>query len=123
MGNHSALLFMALEPLNLAAFDEHLTRVIDDLPVPFTWNGKPYTGTRSSTDNSQLLVVGGVEQKIEYQLFIKTSTMTATRLPHEGDIFIMDNERMRVVRTRRSPDSVLLLTCDMAFSRQEAPNP
>ena len=122
---------MALEPLDLAALNEHLDRLVDDLPVQFQWNGQWYRGCRSSTDLSQSLEIGGLSQRIEYQLFVKRDQFGQT-LPHEGALFLIDAEHMKVIRVRQSPDSTIhrqpvagetqpaktgLLTFDMAYAR------
>jgi len=93
-----------------------MARVFTDLPCLAIWKGVSYTGIRSTTDMSQTLDVGGVDERIEYQFFISSAVIPAQAL-REGEILIIDGQHMKVVRVRNSPDGSQLRTLDMAYAR------
>lgn len=107
--------------LSLSTLNGHLTRIITDLPVTFIWNGVSYQAVRSSPTLSQTLEVGGIDEKIEFQLFVKADALPTIK-PHEGAIFTIDGIKMRVLEVKKSPDDAQLLSFALGFARQQ-PSP
>lgn len=105
----------------LSNLNGHLTRLVEDIPVYFTWKGVQYYGARSTPEFSETLEVGGSDQAIEYNILVKKDTMPAVTVIVDDmvdEIFLVDNIKMRVAHVRRSPDAQQLLTFAMAFARK-----
>lgn len=103
--------------LNLTVIEGHLARICSDIPISFTWDGVSYSGLRSTPDASQNLEIGGPEERIEFDLFVRASTLPATK-PTEGQIFEFGTVKMKVLRVRTSPDNGALLAFSMGYARQ-----
>lgn len=94
---------------------------MSDMPVSFIRKGIQYdnAAVRNSQDMSQLLEIGDVDQKIEYQLFVRRSLLPET--PAQGERWQVQEKtgwsHMRVVRVKPSPDNGQLITCDMGYDR------
>lgn len=101
----------------LSNLDGHLERIIEDIPVTFRWNGTDYQAVRSSPELHQVMEIGGIDEPVEYNLFVRASDLPALH-PKIGDIFIMDNFQMKVLRIKASPDAAQLLTYSLGFARR-----
>lgn len=102
---------------DLSIFNGHMDRVISDMPVTFMWENLPYQGVKTTPDFTQELEIGGIDQKIQFNLFVKADSFNAV-FPKEGDIFVIDGIRMKVIEVRKSPDSGQVLNFQMAFARR-----
>lgn len=59
---------------SLAQFEDHITRIEHDLPIRFKLSdGFEGVGVITSPDFSQSLMLGGLEENIDYQLFVRAS--------------------------------------------------
>lgn len=103
---------MSLPISNLSG---HLNRIMSDIPVIFTWNTQDYTGVKSTPDISQSLEIGGIDEKIEFQIFVKRDDLPS--IPAIGQIILVEGKKMRVVDVKRSPDSDNLISMQMASAR------
>jgi hypothetical protein len=101
--------------LNLSILNGHMARAFTDLPLSVYWQGKAIAAVRSTPSLNQVVEVGGPEEKIEYDLFLRSSDLP--RIPKEGDIFTVDKLQMRVQPVRRASESGELIACGMGFAR------
>ena len=101
--------------LSLTVFDGHMARVFTDFPLTVYWQGKPISAVRSTPSFSQTLEIGGPEEKVEFDLFLRSSELPRT--PLEGDVFVVDKLQMRVVVVRPSRETGELIACGMGFAR------
>lgn len=92
-----------------------MARVFTDFPLTAYWQGKAIPAVRSQPNLSQVLEVGGMEEKIEYDLFLRRSDLP--RMPKEGDLFVVGSVRMKVVGVRSAPESAELIACSMGYAR------
>ena len=114
-------------PFDLTVLAGHMDRVFTDMPTVAVWNGQRVNGIRSTTDMTQTLEIGGTDEKIEFQYFLRGDALPLQAY-HEGQIFIIEGQYMRVAKVRHSPDKVpaaaaamatngQLVTLDMAYAR------
>ena len=59
--------------LNLTILDGHMARVFTDFPLTAYWQGRAIPAVRSQPNLSQVLEVGGMDEKVEYDLFLRLS--------------------------------------------------
>ena len=100
----------------LSNLNGHLARLMSDIPTTFYWEGVAYTGARATADFTQQLEIGGMDQKVAYQIFAKADQFEGAP-PAEGAIFVVESLNMRVVDVRKSPDNSQLLAFTMAYGR------
>ena len=103
--------------IDLTVLDGHMARVFTDFPLTVYWQGRGIAAVRSQPTISQTLEVGGPEEKVEYDLFLRRSELP--RNPREGDIFDVGGVKMRVVSVRQGPETGELIACGMGFLRVE----
>lgn len=103
--------------LPLSNFNGHLQRIVEDLPLAFSWRGNTYTGTKASADVTQTLELGGLEEKVAFILYCRLSDVPG--IPEVGEIFIVDGRKMKVLDSRKSPDDGQLLSLAMGWARTE----
>lgn len=92
-----------------------MDRVFTDFPLSVSWQGKTIPAVRSQPNLSQTLEIGGPEEKVEFDLFLRTSELP--RVPHEGDLFTVGGLKMRVASVRNASETGELIACGMAFLR------
>lgn len=102
--------------LDLDILNGHMARVFTDFPMTVYWQGVGYSAVRSSPNMSQVLEVGGPEETIEFDLFLKAGDLP--RIPHEGDIFSVDGIKMGVKTVRRASETGELIACGMRYLRE-----
>jgi hypothetical protein len=107
--------------LNLTVLDAHMSRVFSDFPLSIYWQGKAIPAVRSTASLSQTLEIGGPEEKVEFDLFLRSSELP--RVPREGDVFVVDKLQMRVVSVRRASETGELIACGMGYLRAEGNYP
>ena len=101
--------------LNLSILNGHMSRAFTDLPLSVYWQGKAIAAVRSTPSLNQTVEIGGPEEKVEFDLFLRSSDLP--RIPKEGDIFTVDKLQMRVQSVRRASESGELIACGMGFAR------
>jgi hypothetical protein len=101
--------------LNLSILNGHMARAFTDLPLSVYWQGKSIAAVRSTPSLQQTVEIGGPEEKVEFDLFLRSSDLP--RIPREGDIFTVDKLQMRVQSVRRASESGELIACGMGFAR------
>ena len=102
--------------LDLTILDGYMDRVFTDFPLTAYCQGVGIPCVRSTPQLSQLLEVGGPEEKIEFDLFMRTSELP--RIPKESDVFVVGGIQMKVVSVRQGSETGNLLACGMSFARQ-----
>ena len=102
--------------LDLDILNGHLDRVFTDFTLTVYWQGKAISAVRSQPTMMQTLEVGGPEQKVEFDLFLRASDLQ--RIPHEGDMMTVLGTQMRVVSVRRASETGELIACSMGYLRQ-----
>lgn len=103
---------MSLDP---AILNGHLDRVMTDLPIAFTWNGAAFSGARTTPDQMQEAEIGGLDQKVQFNLYIRRSDLPTIR-PGIGAIFVMEGVSYKVLEIAVAPDGNLLRYA-MGFAR------
>jgi hypothetical protein len=101
--------------LPLSNLSGHLTRIMSDIPVRFVWVGQEYQGVKSTPDLTQNLEVGGLDEKVDFQIFVKKDSLPS--VPEIGQIMTVEGRKMRVNEVRRSPDNENLISLQMASAR------
>lgn len=81
-----------------------LEAVESDLPFVFTWNSTSYTGSRTETNESEPLEIGGFIQDYDFQVICRQEIFAT--LPDEGATFISGGISYKVVRARKDQASV-----------------
>ena len=111
----------------LAQFDDHLGRCVFDLSQKFKVDGTEYLGVINSPDLSQTLEIGGLEEKIEYNLYVQTSLFPKEKAK-EGTIVTIPRPQgayadsalsvdMRILTVKISPDNVMF-TFGLSFAKR-----
>jgi hypothetical protein len=110
--------------INLAALDEHLKRIMEDIPVTFDVYGSAagVQGVRSTPNLTETVIIGGEDEKVEYQIFARRSDLGGV-IPTVGTrVDVYDPEgaitKMRVLGVRPSPDDAQLVALQLGFSRE-----
>jgi len=93
----------------------HLSRIRSDIPVKLVWNALEGQGVKSTPDVTQSLEIGGIDEKIEFQIFITRNEFPT--IPEVGQIMTVEGKKMKVVGVRTSPDNNNLVSLQMAFAR------
>ena len=93
-----------------------MTRVFTDFPLVAYWQGASIPCVRSTPQLTQMLEIGGPEEKIEFDLFMRRSELP--RLPKESDVFVVGGIKMKVVSVRNGSETGELIACGMAFAKQ-----
>lgn len=101
--------------LNTSILNGHLTRIMEDLPVVATCNGSTISGVVSSPDVTQVIVLGGAEQEVQFQFFVKADTLTAS-FPI-GSIFCFPDKKCKVLQVKTSPDNGNLISFQMGSAQ------
>jgi hypothetical protein len=101
--------------LSLSILNGHMARAFTDLPLSVYWQGKAIPAVRSTPSLNQTVEIGGPEEKVEFDLFLRSSDLP--RIPHEGDIFTVDKLQMRVQSVRKGSETGELIACGMGFAR------
>jgi hypothetical protein len=101
--------------LDLTILNGHMARVFTDLPLTVYWQGQSIPAVRSTAQLSQTLEVGGPEERVEFDLFLRSSELPRT--PKEGDVFVVDKIKMRVVSVRNAQETGELIACGMGYLR------
>jgi hypothetical protein len=111
--------------LDLPTLRGHLTRVFSDIPFMFLWIGagtytppalgQTFSGIKTSPEMSQVLELGGFDEKVEFDLFVPLDALPS--IPPEGAIFICDSIKMKVIRVGTSADDSQVLKLSMAYAR------
>ena len=78
------------------------------------------SGVRSTPAITETIIIGGEDEKIEYQIFCKRSDLGI--IPAVGtrvDVYESEGvvSKMRILGVRTSPDDSQLLSLQMGFSR------
>lgn len=102
--------------LDLAILNGHMDRVFTDFPLVAYWQGVGIPCVRSTPQLSQLLEVGGPEEKIEFDLFMRRSELP--KMPKESDVFVVSGIKMKVASVRAAPENGELVAFGMAFAKQ-----
>ena len=101
--------------LDLTILNSHMARVFTDFPLTVYWQGRGIAAVRSTATMSQLMEVGGAEETIEFDLFLRSSDLP--RIPKEGDVFVVDKVKMGVKTVRRASETGELIACGMRYLR------
>lgn len=101
--------------LSLTILDGHMARAFTDLPLSVYWQGKSIPAIRSTPSLNATMEVGGLDQKVEFDLFLRSSDLP--RIPKEGDVFSVDTVSMRVQSVRRASETGELIACGMGYLR------
>lgn len=102
-------------PLDLNTLDSHLVRILSEIPVSFTWKGTVYSGIISTPVSVQFLVIGGQDEQIRMDLFVRKAIFST--LPKTGDIITMSGKRYKVLGDRESPDNSQLIALQLGWAR------
>ena len=101
--------------LDLTILDGHMARVFTDLPLQVYWQGKSIPAIRSTPSLSQTIEIGGPDEKIEFDLWLRKTDLPRT--PREGDLFDVDKVKMRVVSVKNAQETGDLIALGMAYIR------
>jgi len=101
--------------LNLTVLGGHLSRAFSDFPMSVYWQGKAIPCVRSQPNMSQTLEVGGPDEKVEFDLFLRSSDLPRT--PREGDLFVVNKITMKVISVRNAAETGELIACGMGYAR------
>ena len=107
-------------PLSLPTLDRHLVRLTGELPVTFSipeWGPESFSGSRSTPTFSQTLLVGGFDQQVAEDLFVRKAALPA--IPAEGLIVVINQKHYKILRVRPSPDNEQLLNLALGWARQD----
>lgn len=102
--------------LSLSILDGHMARVFTDFPLTVYWQGLGIAAIRSTPSLSQTLEVGGPDEKVEFDLFVRRSE--CPRVPREGDIFDVAKIKMKVLTVKNATETGDLLSLGMGFAGQ-----
>ena len=101
--------------LDLTILNGHMARVFTDLPLTVYWQGQSLAAIRSTPSLSQTIEIGGPDEKIEFDLYLRRTDLPRT--PREGDIFDVDKVKMRVVSLKNAQETGDLIAIGMAYLR------
>lgn len=106
-------------PLHLPTLNRHLDKIVGDLPVTFkhkTVTYGPAGVTRGPISEDQQLMAGGLDIKLDSNLFVKAEILTAPI--KVGDSILIGTERLKVHSANASADAGQLLKIVLAWDRQ-----
>jgi len=101
--------------LDLTILNNHMARVFTDLPLTVYWQGLPLAAIRSTPSLSQTIEIGGPDEKVEFDLYLRKTDLPRT--PREGDVFDVDKVKMRVVTVKHAQETGDLIALGMAYAR------
>jgi len=108
-------------PLDLATLNRHLTTIVGDLPVTATISGQTVTGTRGPITDDQRLLLGGLDEKLAFNLYFKADAFTASTPPGIGILVEItgDPTKYKVADRKLSADNGQLVILTLAFARRQ----
>ena len=89
-------------------FDADVAAVETELPAPFTFKGKAYTGSKTQTIDSLEMEDAGFTQKFDFELDVRKSIFGSVTPPGKNDEIGMAPLTYRVERVTPSQDGVML---------------
>jgi hypothetical protein len=109
--------------------NRHLDRILADLPVQFNHKGifyGPAGVTRGPVTENQQLMAGGLDLKLDSNLYVKAEIMGTVEIRigdpiairHETDDGAVDSVPLKVHDIKKSADNAQLLTITLAWARR-----
>lgn len=105
-------------PLDAATLNRHLDKIVGDLPITVFIDGAAFTGTRGPISENQRLLLGGLEEKLAWNLYCKADAFGGVAIPGIGALVESEGVVYKIVDRNDSADGHQLLRFVLAFARR-----
>jgi hypothetical protein len=107
-------------PLDVTTLNRHLGRILGDLPVQFVHKGRAYGPagvTRGPISEDQRLMAGGLDLKLDSNLYVQASVLYGATIA-VGDPIAIGTDQLKAHDVRKSADNAQLLIITLSWARR-----